>query len=347
MEIKNNKLVNDERLEAYQQTPNGGVRALTPDTIVIHYTAGGSSKAAVRVLTSSRAKVSAHLVVGRGGDITQLAKFNTQTWHAGRSSYRGRTGYNKYSIGIEIDNAGYLVENPKGEGYVTWFEANRSTPRPVDEDNIVWGVHRNGGRKKAWEKYPDACIQSVYDICEALVKEYNIKYIIGHEEIAPKRKLDPGPAFPLDDLREKILSVKKETIEVLDETTRLTGKIGEVNASSLNIRSKPKGDVVAKPLEKGQKVALLEEKDGWVKVKTEIIGWISKKYVETDNSDDDGDGVVTVDELNIRSSQSSKASKVADPLNKGKFVDILTQENNWFKVSTLIEGWVSKKYIKV
>ncbi len=347
MKIVDHKVEGDNRILSYKQTPNGGKRALIPDTIIIHYTAGGSSKSAVNVLTNSRTKVSAHFVVGKDGDITQLAKCNTQTWHAGRSAYGNRTGFNKYSIGIEIDNPGYLVKNPNGNGYVTWFNANRTNPKSVAEGDIFWGVHRNGGRKKPWMKYPDACTQAVYDLCETLINEYNIKYILGHEEIAPKRKLDPGPAFPLDDMRNSLLKVSKGKEKLIYIKRKLDGKVSKVNVTSLNIRSKPNGDKVADPLKKDHEVKIIEEENGWVKVKTEVVGWIFKEYVDRDNSDDEADGIVTANTLNIRSKPQAGSSKVANPLSKGTEVDIIDQENEWLKVGVFVEGWVTQKYLKV
>ena len=76
------------------------------DTIIIHYTAGANAESAIHTLCDRERKVSAHLVVGRDGAVTQLLPFNTIGWHAGRSHWRERTSFNQYSIGIEIDNAG-------------------------------------------------------------------------------------------------------------------------------------------------------------------------------------------------------------------------------------------------
>ena len=63
-----------------------------PDTVVVHYTAAGSISSAVRTLTDPQVKASAHLVIGREGEIMQLVPFNKIAWHAGKSEYQGRKG---------------------------------------------------------------------------------------------------------------------------------------------------------------------------------------------------------------------------------------------------------------
>ena len=76
-----------------------------PDTIVIHATGGSSAESSARYLANKATPVSAHLVIGRRGEIYQLVPFNVIAWHAGKSTHKGRTNLNRYSIGIELDNA--------------------------------------------------------------------------------------------------------------------------------------------------------------------------------------------------------------------------------------------------
>ena len=79
-----------------------------PDMIVVHYTAGTSARTAAEFLAKEEVKASAHLVIGRQGELFQLVPFDTEAWHAGRSCYGGRANLNRYSIGIELDNLGRL-----------------------------------------------------------------------------------------------------------------------------------------------------------------------------------------------------------------------------------------------
>ncbi len=184
----------------YIASPNqGGPFAPgAPDTIIIHYTASASAESAIRTLCDSerKHKVSAHLVVARDGSVTQLLPFDIIGWHAGASEWGTRSGFNKYALGIEIDNAGQLCE--RGGRYESWF--GRAYP-PAE---VVRGVHRNQATASYWHCYTDEQLAQVEAICVALIEHYGIQYILGHEEIAPSRKVDPGPAFPLDALRARL-----------------------------------------------------------------------------------------------------------------------------------------------
>lgn len=262
---------NDHKLAGdgteYKNTPRqGDLKAGMPDTIVIHYTAGASAESSVRELTKEGGKTSAHIVVGRDGKIFQLAPFNKKTWHAGTSKHLNRRHINQYSIGIEIDNAGPLtLEN--GE-FKTWFK------RTVDPKYAYKGIHRNQSRESFWHTYTEEQIRKVEELCQLLIDKYGIKYIVGHEEISPDRKVDPGPAFPLDSLRDRLLSNRSDESEIV-------GKKGNVTADFLNIRSGPsaKNEKVAKPLLENSEVKVLDESNGWYQVETKITGWVSKNHV--------------------------------------------------------------------
>ena len=106
-----------------------------PDTVIIHYTAEGSLEKAVDLLRDPLIKASAHLVVGRNGQVKQLIPFNKIAWHAGQSSWKDRTGLNRYAVGIEIDNAGKLTK--VGDQHQTWYGAF------IPPEELFYGVHRN------------------------------------------------------------------------------------------------------------------------------------------------------------------------------------------------------------
>lgn len=270
MEIKND-LLQGETIKLEKSPSHGGeFESGYPDTIIIHYT-GGPAKAAINSFTNPRTKVSAHLVVARDGSITQLVPFDTVAWHAGKSSYNGRSGFNKYSIGIEVENAGVLKKS--GEVYRSWFGAT------YEPSEVIEATHRNQVEPKYWHTYTEEQINTVKDICRLLIDNYNIKQILGHEEISPNRKTDPGPAFPLDRLREELLQGDRD----VDEPEE-TPPEGRVMIKKLNIRTEPdtNADKAAIPLVKGSKVKILDQANGWYKVLTEIEGWVYGKYIETE-----------------------------------------------------------------
>ena len=106
------------------------------------------------------------------------------------------------------------------------------------------------------------------------MRHYDLKDVVGHEDIAPDRKRDTGPAFPLEHVRASVLGRSE------DERERY-----EVTASALNIRSGPGIELLsaAEPIKKGASVALLEKRDRWSKVEMvengDNEGWVHNKFL--------------------------------------------------------------------
>ncbi|MCX6155255.1 MAG: N-acetylmuramoyl-L-alanine amidase [Candidatus Kapabacteria bacterium] len=274
MKIVNSKLDGESIINVEQKpSPNHGssFKANFPDTIIIHYTAGRNAKESVSTLCNPAHQASAHVVIGRDNSITQLVNFNTVAWHAGQSSYGGRDGFNQYSIGIEIDNCGYLIK--QGDDFLSWFGGAYRLSDAFE------GKHRNPQVKyEYWLRYTRWQIQTVEEICRLLIAEYGIKCILGHEEIAPSRKIDPGPAFPLDKLRDKLFNSDRSS----DAPAEQFPKSGVVTASSLNIRVDAiiNASRVATPLPNGTVLTILSEKDGWYSVDAGVKGWVKKEFVD-------------------------------------------------------------------
>ncbi|SHK70564.1 N-acetylmuramoyl-L-alanine amidase [Reichenbachiella agariperforans] len=280
MKIENHLLVASSGSPVSQQLTNktsGLFQSALPDTVVIHYTAGRDAKSSVRTLTDPKIKASAHLVIGRDDSITQLVPFDTVAWHAGKSRWNDRTGLNTYSIGIEIDNAGRL--DRQADEYLSWFKKSY----PATE--VFRGTHRNESEPTYWHRYTARQIEIVERVVRLLVDTYGIKLILGHEEISPGRKIDPGPAFPLDKLRNDILYADREAEEPETFAAPKQDKPhATVTAYQLNVRSEPSAssDLVMEPLTKGEQVEILERQGQWCRVKIEK-GWVSGKYLTIKN----------------------------------------------------------------
>lgn len=239
------------------------------DTIVVHYTAGRSAESSANFL-SGEVRASAHLVIGREGEIYQLVPFDTIAWHAGESMYGNRKWLNQYSIGIEIDNSGLLTK--VGSEYQAWFG------KKYQANEVVHAYHRNETFPRYWHTYTERQIEACNKVCELLIHKYGIKTIVGHEEISPGRKQDPGPAFPLDKFRYNLLLQNRSDIpDKID-------KDGEVVADFLNIREGAgvTHKKVARALPQGTKVKVLEERNGWYKVETTVEGWVGKGHIKVD-----------------------------------------------------------------
>ncbi len=195
--------VRDDRIVGvkFQSTPNRGGRfKINPSILLLHYTAGPSLESAVSTFVNPARKVSAHVIIDRDGKIVQCVPFSVVAWHAGTSEWDGKLGINNYAIGIEMVNAGILLPKDGKDDLQAWW--GRSYPRA----EALWAEDRRYGRFSWWHKYTDVQLAANESLCQALTTYYPIKAILGHEEVAlPRgRKSDPGPAFPLEDLRERL-----------------------------------------------------------------------------------------------------------------------------------------------
>ncbi len=270
MEIRNHQIVGVKYSES--PTHSGEFKAGNLDTIVIHYTGGPTVESAVNTLLNPTVKASAHLVVGCDGSIVQMLPFNLIGWHAGQSQYNGRVGYNNYSIGIEVVNLGPLTKS--GDIFRSVFG------KIIPNEEVIQAIHRNEKISRYWQTYTQEQIETVKELCELLIDTYNIKHILGHEEISPERKTDPGPAFPLDRLRDRLLKGSK------DQDDDYVPEHGKIIVKKLNIRATPSitGDKLQKPLTEGERIEILEERNGWyrINVKTEIEGWVDGRFLVND-----------------------------------------------------------------
>lgn len=188
----------------YVETANLG-GDLVPRLLVLHYTAGPSIESAIGVLTKRRYRynVSAHVVIGRDGEVVQLASMDRVTWHAGKSRWRQGelelTNLNTVSIGVELVNAGPL-DPCEGGNWQSWWGGL------YPEHEVVKATHRNGGPHTAWMHYPHDQLASTYQVAKAVVDHYAILDVVGHDEVAPGRKFDPGPVFPMEEFRRRIFA---------------------------------------------------------------------------------------------------------------------------------------------
>jgi N-acetylmuramoyl-L-alanine amidase len=278
--IQNHRLTGPD--VSYRQTPNVG-GAMRPRFVLLHYTAGRNLDSSVESLCTKKPQgnASSHLVLGRDGRIVQLAAFNAVTWHAGASQWNGIDGLNHHAIGIEMDNAGLL--HLEGERYVSWF--GKSYP----EDEVHIAEHRHGGGLRPWHGFTEVQIARALELCELLVAHYGLEDVLGHEDVARGRKVDPGPAFPLAAVRGRAVG------RGADVMPRLV-----VNATSLNIRSGPGAEYakVAPALKRGAELVLLEPQDRWSLVAvvggTDLEGWVCNDFVTRQAATRSGPGAAVL-----------------------------------------------------
>lgn len=191
--VEGHRLLADGIPVPFRASPNIGSRITDHRFLVEHFTSG-SYAGAVSWLCDPAANASAHVVIAEDGGVTQLVPFDRVAWHAGRSSWRDVQGsVNAVSLGIEIANYGDMIDGGPGS-----YRVGRV---PIPDDRVLVARHKSGGAARAWHTYPAAQIEAVIGITRALVEAYGLEEIIGHDDVAPGRKVDPGPAFPMDRVR--------------------------------------------------------------------------------------------------------------------------------------------------
>lgn len=160
-------------------SPNFDARALPVSMIVLHYTGMESAQAAIARLRDPEAKVSAHYVVDEDGTILRLVPEEKRAWHAGRSHWRGITDVNSASVGIEIVNPGHEF------GY-----------RP----------------------FPAAQMEALIPLVADIKARHGITRgnVVGHSDVAPARKQDPGELFNWHALARLRLALPRPTRNLVD-----------------------------------------------------------------------------------------------------------------------------------
>ena len=145
-------------------SPNFNDRKLPVTILVLHYTGMETAACARDRLCDPKAEVSAHWLITERGQIESLVDEDNRAWHAGVGSWNGITDINSASVGVEIVNGGHNV--------------------PMEDGSLP--------------PYPDIQILAVIKLCKDIIARHGIKpsNIVGHSDIAPDRKEDPGEHFP-------------------------------------------------------------------------------------------------------------------------------------------------------
>ncbi len=273
MKIEKHWLVRESQSEKIIKDPTTNYQyQILPKYLIIHYTAGDKADGAVSWFKNTPQegnpdKICAHIVIDTDGTITQLAPFNTKCNHAGYSYWDGRTGINEHSIGIEIVNQGYCEKLQNGS-YRRKVGVNKDKTivykqYPATEQNrIVKLKHKHkfldDPQSQYWFKFTPEQITAVTKLSKLLFQEYQLIFVVGHDDISVARKPDPGPAFPWDEFKERVF-------EKIDNT----GKIFLINSPDgfANFRINPdKNSTALKKLNNGYEVGLIETFGQWSKV---------------------------------------------------------------------------------
>ena len=191
MEIVENFLFGDN--VKYLQCSKCKVKLVHVDMIVLHGTGGASAISSALHLCRPDTEVSAHVVIGRDGEVFQLLPFDVMAWHAGKSFHAGRVNLNDCSVGIELDNAGELKR--VGDRYYSYFG------REYSPDQVYTTVE--DGKARYWHLFTEGQFEVAAEVCRLLKKRYGIQYLVRHSDIT-SRKADPGAAFPFEELKKRL-----------------------------------------------------------------------------------------------------------------------------------------------
>lgn len=170
----------DELVHRHVASPNWDERALPISMVVLHYTEMKPVEDALAKLIDPAAKVSAHYLITEAGEVIQLVDEAKRAWHAGQSYWRGHPDVNSASIGIELDHPGH------GLGY---------------------------------RDFGDAQFEALVPLLARITREHDIPRanVVGHSDVAPARKIDPGELFPWERLAEyKLCLPRPETLAAGD-----------------------------------------------------------------------------------------------------------------------------------
>lgn len=280
--VRNHKLAFGSSNVEFVRSPNVSGNHLELRFLVVHYTASGPGSNIAKYFSNSSAKVSAHIVIQRDGTVIQCVPFDMIGWHAGKSrwvSSSGQTynGLNKYSIGIEIENWGPLKWT--GGEWRSWTGAK------VENSRVIEARHKFGTPNCGWETYTEAQIRATVEVARAICEEYGITEILGHDDISPGRKSDPGPAWEMNSFKTLVFG-RSEGSDVDDPGNAL---FVVRSSTGLNIRSGPgatydklRGDA----LPDGTLIEVIEADGNWRYVAVldangdaEMSGWVHNRWL--------------------------------------------------------------------
>ncbi|WP_421723030.1 N-acetylmuramoyl-L-alanine amidase [Bauldia sp.] len=195
--LRDHFLHDDDDPVQFIETPNQS-SGITPTYLIMHYTAGTSLSGATSWFANPEARASAHLTIDKDGKVVQMVRFNRKAWHAGRSAWAGLSSLNAHSIGIELVNAGKLRRRGDGK-WVNW--ANNAIPN----NRVAEATHKDETSSAGWELFPDKQVETAIEIAIALRDRYNFVDVLGHDDVSPGRKVDPGPLFPMISFKSRVL----------------------------------------------------------------------------------------------------------------------------------------------
>jgi N-acetylmuramoyl-L-alanine amidase len=147
-----------------------------------------------------------------------------------------------------------------------------------DSSEVIEAVHKDETQSCGWHVYPPEQIEAALTVAGLLINEYGLKDVVGHEDIAPHRKCDPGPAFPMSSFRSRLMGRTEDQTPMYETTT------------GLNIHTGPSAQdppVPGSPLPAKTRVRFISSQSTWWQVDVvsgtgvseNMEGWVNSRYL--------------------------------------------------------------------
>jgi N-acetylmuramoyl-L-alanine amidase len=312
--------------------------------ILIHFTTGTRMESTIHYVQRADAGGCAHLLIGREGRVVQFVPFNKVAYHAGFSWWECDTDLNHFSIGIELDNAGSLTGEPGN-----WMHNNEKIS---DEDVEIKTYWRDLTRQpSAWQKFTLVQLDVLEKILEALVAHYggpeHIE-ILGHDDVNLVYRIDPGPVFPMEAIREKLLGRRLPRVKEYHLAKDASLYTHESTVPDVNLLK------AAVMLPKGAQVKVVRVEEKWSLVNviksnngTKGRGWLLTRTV---TSAPGSKKITNASQLFYPKFESPPCLKVTLPsFTEDQRIRIEEVRGAWSLIVMLdhfgMEGWVKTKYI--
>jgi N-acetylmuramoyl-L-alanine amidase len=352
---------------------------IDPKYVVIHFTTGTRLQSTIAHFRNELSGVCTHLLVGRDGRVIQFLPFDKIAYHAGYSWWEGDRSLNTYSIGIELDNAGFLK---KSNG--NWVRKDTIIP----EKGVKLDTHWRESRERGWERFTKPQLAVTLEIVRALKERYgSIVEILGHDDVNLRERLDPGPLFPMERFRRKIFGRKKPLTAKfeIDREAHLymndEGRLPNANQQAQNDLL-PLGSTVKVLRNAGNWTLVdviqssersLRKTTGWIRSNSltfaQIKGSVGRKKQGKNKKQQDKKkkgkknehkpvvvrGTTKVRQEIFRKGDSPPTPKLrVGPFPAGTKVRIQEKRGNWTLVALLepfrglkgLEGWVDSRFVK-
>ena len=282
--VKDHRLVTDDGrsypfIEAVKTNYNPRPGSNQPKYLIMHFTTGTEIRQAVNTFQDPKEGTSIHLIIGRDGRVIQMVPFDRAAFHAGLSFWENQSNLNNFTIGIELDNAGFLARTRDA---LHWQRKGVVIP----DENTHSARHIKDFKAKQWEKFPQQQVDAAFVIAKALVEELGLEDILGHDQVNFPNRYDPGPLFEehLEEWRLALYGRREAKIEKFRVVQLEAGERAGFYVNREGRKPKLNHPVVPGPSPaKGKPVKVIEKLDPWWQIRvlsgSRPVGWMRKENI--------------------------------------------------------------------